>query len=180
MKEKLQTTVERKEAGAEAAQIDPKTTERLIRAVVQASEDVFKSMLRVRITSGKPVKRPINTKGGVSSEICALISFVGDVSGVLMLKCSKKVGMELASRMLGIPVDTESDDLRDAIGELLNIIIGSAKSFYSQENSFKLSIPTTVIGRDFSLYIKANAGETLYYIPLKSGNARIAIELYRV
>ena len=183
MEQKLQNTIETKPADHG----EPKTSEgpadtatgRLIKAIVYATEDVFKTMLRVKVTSGTPIERPINTKGGIPSEICALISFVGDASGVLMLKCSKKVGVKLASRMLGTPVEEKSDELRDAIGELLNIIIGSAKSYYSQESTFKLSIPTTVIGRDFSLYIRANAGVSAFYVPLKSGNAHLGLELYK-
>lgn len=177
MAQKLQNTMEAKHnehSGEDAA-----ATERLVKAIIYATEDVFKSMLLIKLKSGEPIERPINTKDGFSSEVCALISFVGDASGVLMFKCSKKVGAKLAERMLGMPVAEESDELRDAIGELLNIIIGSAKSYFSQENSFKLSIPTTVIGRDFSLYIKANTGDSAFFVPLTSGNAHMGLELYK-
>ena len=153
-------------------------TEQLIKAVVRAAQDACRDMLGIRIRSDRPVERFINADTGVCSEICALISFVGEASGVLMLKCSKKIAAEFATRMLGLTIEPESEELRDAIGELLNIILGSAKSYYSSDNAFKISIPTTVVGRDFSLYVQANAGETVYYIPLRSGNARFGIELY--
>ena len=153
-------------------------TNRLIDAVIRSAKDTFADMLQIKINSETPVECPINANNGISSEICTIISFVGEVSGALMFKCSKKTAVVIASRMFDEPVKPDSDELKDAMGELLNIIIGSAKSYYSDQNTFSLSIPTTVVGQDFSLYIKANTGATAFYVPLKSGNAHMGIEVF--
>ncbi len=41
-----------------------------------------------------------------------------------------KVGSIIASRILGMEADAESDEMKDALRVLLNIIIRSAKSYY--------------------------------------------------
>ena len=151
---------------------------RLNEAVVHATSDTFRDMLQAKIINSTPTQLPINHTNGICSETTVIISFVGEVSGALMLKCSKKVGSLIASRMLGMEVDAESDDMKDALGELLNIIMGSAKSYYSPDNTFQMSVPTTIIGQNYSLYIKANAGNTVSFIPFKSGTANIGIEIY--
>ena len=151
---------------------------RLNEAVVKATEEIMRDMLRLKISHSPAVEKTINNTNGVCSETTSIISFVGDISGAVMLKCSKQVGAKIASRLLGSEVHPDSEDMRDAIGELLNMIIGSAKTYYSQVDSFTLSVPTTIVGKDFSLYIKANTGNTVALILLKSGTAIIGLEIY--
>ena len=98
---------------------------RLNEAVIKATTEIMRDMIQVRSTHNPAVEKSINNTKGVCSEVTTIISFVGDISGAVMLKCSKRVGAKIASRLLGTEVHPDSEDMKDAIGEILNIIIGN-------------------------------------------------------
>ena len=147
-------------------------------AVIRATLDTFRDMLQANITNDEPREVSLNRSTEDFCETTVVISFVGEISGAFVFKCSKKTGAVIASRMLGMEIAPESDEVKDALGELLNIIIGSAKSYYSTEIKFRISVPTTIIGQNYSLYIKADAGTTVSFIPFTSGTAKMGIEIY--
>ena len=159
---------------------ESRVNSRLNESVEQAMKDTFRDMLRAKISNGEPTALPINHTSGTCSETTVIISFVGEISGALMLKCSKRAGSVIATRMLGMNVEAGSDEMKEALGELLNIIIGTAKSYFSPESKFRISIPTTIIGENYSLYIKANAGNTVSFIPFRSGTVKLDIEIYLI
>jgi chemotaxis protein CheX len=151
---------------------------RLNDAITRATGEILKDMLRLKVTHEPATEKPINQTNGVCSDTTSIISFVGDISGALMLKCSKQVSTKIASMLLDTEVHPDSEEMKDAIGELLNMIIGSAKTYYSQVDSFTISVPTTIVGKNFSLYVKANTGNTVAFILFKSGTAKIGLEIY--
>ncbi len=147
----------------------------LNQAVIKATEDIFDSMLGWDVKGKAPVEKPINAS---SAETSVIISIVGNVSGAITLKCTKKLAGEIASGMLGMDVDEDSDDLKDAIGELLNMIVGTAKTRYSSVDAFKVSVPTTIMGGDYAMHIKASSGDKISLIDFDCDHGGLSIEVF--
>ncbi len=145
-------------------------------SVIKGTEEMFESVLGWKVTGSAPVEKQI---GEAKSEVSVIISFVGAVSGAFVLKCSKKFAAAIASQMLGMEVGEESDDMKDAVGELLNMVVGNAKTYYaSKKEGFKISVPSTVIGEDYVVHIKANNGNKMTCINFKCDNNDLSIEIY--
>ena len=81
--------------------------------------------------------------------------------------------------MLGMEIDAASDDMKDAVGEMLNIIVGAAKTKYSPGNdTFKISIPTTIVGGDYTIHIKADKDDRISLLAFQCGDEDMAIEIF--
>ena len=147
----------------------------LNQAVIKGSESVFESMLGWDVKGKEPVEMPINAS---SSETSVVISIVGNVSGAITFKCTKAFAKAIASTMVGAEVEDGSDDMKDAVGELLNMVVGTAKATYSSDDAFKISLPTTIIGGDYTVHIKANSSDTTSLIDFACDKGAFSIEVY--
>lgn len=149
--------------------------QKLNESVVSGTAEIFDGMLGLQTTPGEIKTVPVDS-GGV--ETSTIISFMGDVSGAFVLRCSKQVASTIAGEMLGMEVGEDSDEMKDSIGEVLNMIVGSAKSHYSASNAFKISVPTTITGADYTFHIKADPSDTVCRIPFKVGTYELSIDVY--
>jgi chemotaxis protein CheX len=145
-------------------------------ALIKATKETFKAVIGLGIQNSQPVEKKIN---GHQVDTSVIISFVGSVSGAFTMRCSKELGASLASIMLGIDIDANSDDMKDAVGELFNMIVGACKSHYaSSTDPFKISVPTTVVGGDYTVHIKASSDATVALIPFSCDGEDLSIEVF--
>lgn len=148
----------------------------LNRSVIKAAGEIFSNYLGWDIKGRIPVERPINES---YKEVSVIISFVGSISGAITMKCSKKLATEIASGMLGTEVEKDSDDMKDAVGELLNMIIGAAKNYYSSGvDPFKISVPTIVIGEDYVVHIKASNKDKISLLDFLCNQDGMSMEIF--
>ncbi len=148
----------------------------LNQAVRIATEEVFETFLGWKITSAAPVESTIN---GTAAETSVIISFVGNLSGAFTLKCSTKLATEIASQMLGTDIEASSDDMKDAVAEMLNMIAGAAKTKYSSgSDTFKISVPTIIIGGDYTIHIKADSDDKISLLEFRYNNDDMVIEIF--
>ncbi len=145
-------------------------------SLIKATEDIFESVIGESVKSKPAVEKSLHDS---SAETSVIISLVGSVSGAVTLKCSKSVASKMASQMLGMEVAEGSEEMKDAVGELLNMIVGSAKAHYcSDGDPFKISVPTIIIGEDYSVHIKANPGDTVSLLDFSCNGDTMGIEVY--
>lgn len=132
----------------------------LVRAVAQATQDVFQTLIgwEMKVDGITVNKGPTN--GG--AELNAIISFNGTMSGAFILHFPEVLAAGIASEILGMKCEEGSDDTKDAIGELLNMIAGGVKNHYqSQRDPFKISVPTIITGMDFSVHVKVESDDEI-------------------
>jgi chemotaxis protein CheX len=101
---------------------------------------------------GLPTKRTsieVDRTGRITGELSAIIGITGNRTGTISLSMSHKLAARLLAEMVGAPPETTSSeaDIRDAIGELLNIIAGGAKNHLSRQGvSLSISLPVIISG----------------------------------
>ena len=145
-------------------------------AVIKATKDTFKAVIGCTILNDSPKEMGIN---GAQVDTSVIISFVGGISGAFTLRCSKEFGASMASQMLGVDIGPESDDMKDAVGELFNMIVGAIKTYYATDGDpFKISVPTTVIGEDYRVHIKAGPDTKVSLITFKCESGELSIEIF--
>lgn len=149
--------------------------DKLNQAVIKSIEEIFEKMIEVKVKNNEPIQKTINE---VKYDLNIVISIIGELSGSITFKISKELAHFITSKMLGFNVEKDSDDIKDAIGEFLNIIMGIVKRNYSSKNIFDISIPTVIIGDDYLVYTKASKNDKVSLIDFNYNGNSFCIEIY--
>ena len=122
---------------------------RFINPFLEATIDVLKTMAFVEPRPGKPyLKKDDLARGDVSG----VIGFTGATTGSMALSFSEGCISKIVSNMLGEEIKGINGDIKDAVGEITNMVSGSArKKLESIGLSISAAIPTVIAGKDHSL-----------------------------
>ncbi|MBF0187938.1 MAG: chemotaxis protein CheX [Magnetococcales bacterium] len=92
----------------------------------------------------------------LSDGVAGLVRMQGDHEGMVAISTDKPVGMELVSRIIGLPADDlNTEDLLDGVGELANMICGGMKA-KAGIGGVQLSSPVAIVGREYSALWKTH------------------------
>lgn len=141
--------------------------------IVSATKDVFSTMVMMEVVNG-----PTMTGQGseIVSNISSMLGLGGGIRGVLAFHCPARVAQDITGAFLGMEVDELNDDVKDAIGELTNMVAGNLKEFFASTGiDIKLAIPTSVIGESY--HISGLFGATRVIIPFESEKGQFWAEL---
>ncbi|MGA3173665.1 MAG: chemotaxis protein CheX [Syntrophorhabdales bacterium] len=117
---------------------------KFINPFVIAAQTVFKTMLNIDLTLGKPSLKVERTSSG---DVTGIMSMVGDKKGTIALSFREKGALFVFNSLIGDEASAISPEVVDAIGELTNIVCGQArKEFEKNGINLKASIPMVVVG----------------------------------
>lgn len=96
----------------------------MIRCLLGATQNFFNTMLKLPVSFGAPhaLKEP------PPHDITSRITISGDVVGQVVVGLPKSAASAIVERFAGAAVDFGTPDFCDAIGEVVNMIAGGAKS----------------------------------------------------
>ena len=122
---------------------------RFINPFLEATIDVLKTMAFVEPRPGKPyLKKDDLAKGDVSG----IIGFTGAATGSMALSFSEGCILKIVSNMLGEEIKEINGDIKDAVGEITNMVSGSARQkLESLGMSISAAIPTVIAGKGHSV-----------------------------
>jgi chemotaxis protein CheX len=124
-----------------------KKQERFTRALNDGAAEVFAMMVGTPLGPSDQVTLPR------VADYTAMIGLAGDLCGVLSFRCSLDSATQIAGKMLGTDEHTSEECIRDALGEICNMVAGSFKAQLSDvAEQCMLSVPTVVSGKDYQLY----------------------------
>jgi chemotaxis protein CheX len=146
---------------------------KFINPFLEGTLEVLKTMAMLEPTVGKPyVKKGNQAKGDVSG----IIGMTGSARGSLALSFSEQSILLVVSNMLGEKHTIINADVRDAVGEITNMISGVArKKLESQGYNIVAAIPTVVSGKDHAI-IHVLGGPSII-IPFKVGNGSVYVDV---
>jgi chemotaxis protein CheX len=125
------------------------TEEQLAKYIVDATKEVFSTMVMLDADAEYPIQEPVNR---FKCSITSMVGFAGIYSGVISIHCPVSLALKITSNMLGVECDEVNDDLNDAIGEIANMLGGGVKQVLSKGGlDVKLSIPTVISGEDYTV-----------------------------
>ncbi len=108
--------------------------------------------------------------------VSAVVGFAGRISGFLCLHLDREIACGLASGLLGMELTELDDTVRDAVGEIVNMLAGGLKNHLSHnEEIFKISIPSVIEGQGISTYAPANAENRMFGVG--AGKFRFKVQL---
>lgn len=151
--------------------------EHLYRAIGEATKETFLAICGSSVNSKPPVDGA--SAEPYQAELSVIIGVVGEIDGTLAFRCSRTLAAEVAGAMLGMEIDSESDDIKDAMGEFFNMIVGSLKRFLAREHDpFSMSVPTTIVGSDYSIFVNTAEQAHFVRIPLTWNDHEAVVEVY--
>jgi chemotaxis protein CheX len=112
---------------------------------IQATVETLKQMAGMDCArTGLSLRLDAATKGYVSGTM----GLSGPAEGFVSLTFDDQLARTIVCRMLQIqPGEEKDEDVRDGVGELMNMIAGSAKAdLANTDHSFMLSIPAVIMG----------------------------------
>lgn len=117
------------------------------RAMDESIGEVFSLMMGVRCA-------PCTDLPADSLEtISAVIGLAGAMSGTCVLRGGVKAAMRMAGTLTGMEIAALDDTVRDAIGEICNMVAGAWKAkLPGLASNCMLSTPTVVTGTNYQLH----------------------------
>jgi chemotaxis protein CheX len=115
-----------------------------INPFLSATLEVLKTMASTEVQPGKPFLKKDKISYG---DVSGIVGITGPHNGSMSLTFSKDCIIAIVSNMLGENFTEVNDDIKDAVGELSNMISGTARNELGNKGySFKTSIPIVVSG----------------------------------
>ncbi len=152
---------------------DEETVVQLDRFIIDATTEVFASMIFMDLVPGDVVG-----DGSVDLDVAisSMIGLAGDLKGLLAVHCPRQVALAVSGAMLGMEMKDLDDDVKDALGEIANMVAGGLKtSLVTAGSSVELAIPTTVVGN--SIRTSGFSGASTLVVPFRVPDGTFAVEL---
>jgi chemotaxis protein CheX len=133
-----------------AAKLDiasnPLFDKQLINTFIESVMKTLSDMAQTKVLPGKPI---VESKGSVKGEVAGIIGMVaGEVRGNLVIAFTSAGVFKILENMLGETHTSMTPEVTDAVGELTNMIYGSAKTTLNRLGyNFDMAIPTVVSGQ---------------------------------
>jgi chemotaxis protein CheX len=113
----------------------------------RAMDEVFGTMMGVACSLAG------ETEPMEGETVAALIGLAGTLTGTVVLQCARAGAQKISGNLTGVEPTEVDATVRDAIGEVANMVTGAWKG-YDPDLSSKclLSTPTVVVGSRYELF----------------------------
>jgi chemotaxis protein CheX len=123
-----------------------------------ATMRVLRTLAAVEARPGKPF---VKKEGGAQGDVSGIIGITGPVNGSMSLSFSGACILRIMAGMLGEEVEKKAEitkDIKDAVGELTNMICGDARNELGQHGyQFQIALPTVITGLNHEIQHKCKA-----------------------
>lgn len=121
-----------------------------INPFIRAVNNTMETMLgKAPVRNAPKIKEHMIAQGDISG----IIGFAGEfVQGSVALSFSTEAALKIYRTMMGEIFHKINHEVEDTVGELINIVAGGAKTEFENNGlSFRISIPTVVVGRQHTI-----------------------------
>ncbi|MEI6610615.1 MAG: chemotaxis protein CheX [Deltaproteobacteria bacterium] len=122
---------------------------KFINPFLDGTISVLKTMAFVEPKAGKPYLKVDSLAKG---DISGIIGLTGSATGSLALSFSEAAILKIVSNMIGENIKAMSDEIKDAVGEITNMISGVARKNLEADGFYiQAAIPTVVTGKNHTI-----------------------------
>jgi chemotaxis protein CheX len=83
--------------------------------------------------------------------VTGCVTIEGAWDGAVMLTCERELAGSLTGRLFGAESEVTPDDVRDAIGEVTNMLAGNIKALLPDPS--RISLPTVAVGAHYAVSV---------------------------
>lgn len=144
----------------------------LAKPFVKAATEVLSTMAFITPKVGKPFVKKNNIAQG---DVTGMVGLTGKENGSVSISFSKKCAVAIVKNMLGDEVGDLLQDVKDAVGEITNMVSGQARAGLSEQGlNFQGSTPTVIMGDNHT--ISHVAKNPIMAIPFITEHGNFTIE----
>lgn len=111
-----------------------------------------------------------------AESVTAVVGFGGILSGACVITCDASSARQIASRLTGMVFETLDDVVKDAIGEICNMVAGAWKSRVPElAANCGLSVPAVITGRDYNLHMQSPEFSVIQVYRFDESKFKVAI-----
>lgn len=147
--------------------------ESLSEALLEGTREVFETMMFMTVEECNELYEGIGGQALLGS-----ITFEGKMEGCLGLCCDTEAARLIAANMTGSddPSDVPDEELADAMGEVVNMVMGAFKArIVESGEDIHVSIPTVVSGAELQNSLGEQAREVTLTVNLDAAVARLTL-----
>ena len=134
--------------------------------------NVLKTMASVTPVPGKPYVKKNKLSIG---DISGIIGLTGAKQGSVVVSFTKECALKVVSAMLMEEFTDLNDEVRDAVGEITNMISGDARKHLAELGlKFEAGIPTVISGKNHEISHSSNG--PCIVIPFKCDGLEFFVE----
>lgn len=111
---------------------------------ILSNMETFAKMVGIE---AKPGKAMLKSNSRLDYDISGIIGLSGMVLGTVALSFPETTAIQVCNKFMSGECQTLSDDILDAVGELVNIVAGNAKKGLT-EFEIQISLPSVVLGHN--------------------------------
>ena len=126
----------------------PADSNELLVPFINAAQSVMATMLQVNCVAGET--QPVRS-GHHMHQISAMVGLSGDIVGSISFSTTTEGAFAILERMTGMEATGIDEFVRDAIGEMANMIAGFGKRDL-EHFSLRLGLPQVIVGQDIVMY----------------------------
>lgn len=144
----------------------------LAKPFVKAVVDILATMAMVEAKAGRPFVKKENTAEG---DVTGLVGVTGDRRGSISISFEKACAVQIVKNMLGDAIEDILSDVKDAVGEITNMVSGQARVGLAAAGlTLQSGTPTVIMGDNH--VIKHVTTGTVVGIPFSTGAGKFTIE----
>jgi chemotaxis protein CheX len=146
---------------------------KIINPFINATLNVLETMAFVKSEAEKPY---LKTNNHAKGDVSGVVGFTGETNGTVFITFDESCIVKVVSNMFGEEIHEINDDIKDAVGELTNMISGQARKELEEIGKvFQGSIPSVVTGKNHEL-LPMTKGHRIA-IPFKTDFGSFTIEV---
>lgn len=147
----------------------------IVRAVQEATADVFSTMLRLPVEGGEVYSD--RACPSVNEGVMAFVGIAGPWVGSGIITCDAAFACRLCEAFLMTEAPAVNEEVLDAVGEIANMVVGNFKTAAEAlVGQLALSVPTVIFGRNFTS--KSLGSNDWLVLPFKCGDDRFEIRVW--
>ena len=135
--------------------------------IVKTTEEIFNTMIFMEVSADVPFEQG---KHDLGCHISAMIGLTGGFSAMLGIHCPETVGLAITGTMLDMEIEEIDADVKDALGEIANMVAGGLKEKFAAEDiALELAIPTAISGKSYTIASSTRSHRVVIPFSIEAG-----------
>ncbi len=144
-----------------------------INPFVVATLTTCQTMLGIEVSAGK---LSLKTTDTTDSDVTGVMGLSGKLRGSIVMSFTWDGARSLVKKFLGMDSELSDAEICDGIGEIVNIVGGSAKVELNKMGmNMSVSIPNVIVGR--GLTVMKNPAYPTFVVPFDSSIGQFTVEV---
>lgn len=145
--------------------------------IADATVEIFQTMLMMDVTPDLPLSERTRS---YNCSVSGMVGMAGSYRGMVAIHAPDSVAMAITSSFLGLEVEEINGDVKDAFGELANMLAGNIKMMLSSGGrDIQLSIPSTICGQEYHIDWPPGSDGVMVPFATTAGNFLVELRLQK-